>query len=316
MSRLSAGYLLLLAVGRLAAQERHEFTELHMGLAVRIVLYAPDGREGGAREAARAAFDRIATLEAILSDYREESELRRLERRPAEWVVVSPPLFSVLQRALEVARASDGAFDPTVAPLVALWREARRAERLPDSAALSAARSRVGWERISLDSSRRAVRLDRPDTRLDLGAIAKGYILGEALGRLRDLGVTRALIEAGGDIVVGAAPPGQAGWRIEAPDAGEPLASRALALTHAALATSGPTAQFVEIEGERYSHVVDPRTGLGLRNGLVATVIGPDPALADALATALTVMGPEKGAGLLARFPGVTASLRPVTGAR
>lgn len=108
------------SIGRLDAQVRHEFSELHMGLEVRIVLYAPDADR--ARTAARAAFVRIAELEDIMSDFRPKSEMRLLERRVGEWVPVSEDLFRVLARAVEIAAATDGAFDPTVGPLVALWR--------------------------------------------------------------------------------------------------------------------------------------------------------------------------------------------------
>ncbi len=133
----------------------------------------------------------------------------------------------MLERAVEIARATDGAFDPTVGPLVLLWREARQTARMPDASAIARAREAVGWRRIEFDKSRRAVRLSRPDMRLDLGGIAKGYILEEALHTLRGAGVRRALIEAGGDIVVGDAPPDRDGWRIDVIGADREFAARA-----------------------------------------------------------------------------------------
>jgi FAD:protein FMN transferase len=299
---------------------RHEYTAVHMDMPVRIVLYAP---AGVAAAAARSAFDRIAALEDILSDYRPQSELRRLEQRAGEWVPVSEELFAVLERALFVARLSGGAYDPTVAPLVELWREARRTGRMPHAAALDAARARVGWQRVELDSARSAVRL-HAGTRLDVGGIAKGWVLQDALRVLREHGAARALVEAGGDIVVGAAPPGRSGWRIDVPgsagdgDAHAPsaaggdhadgpgaFAARAAALVNAALATSGDAAQFVDIDGVRYSHVVDPRTGIGVTHRRTVHVIAADAALADALATALGVLGVEAAARVLAAFPDV-----------
>lgn len=311
-----------------------------MGLPVRIVLYAGDARSGDM--AARAAFDRIAALDQMMSDYRPDSELRRLEGHPGAWVPVSTDLFNVLERAVAMARATDGAFDPTIGPLVALWREARKTGRLPDAATLAAARARVGWHRIELDSrsvvtpngdertlagrdagptgvslradppklgARRRIRL-QPATQLDLGGIAKGYILQEALRTLRAHRVEQALVEAGGDIVVGAPPPGRSGWRIEVRTADESFRQRAAQLSNAALATSGPAAQFVEIAGVRYSHVIDPVTGLGLTRDLTAHVIADDAATADALATALTVIGPERAAQIDARFAGAIVSVR------
>jgi thiamine biosynthesis lipoprotein len=274
-----------------------------MGLPVRVVIYAESTR---ARAAAQAAFDRVAALDRMMSDYRPDSELRTVPRGRS--VRVSDELFQTVARAVEIAAATGGAFDPTVGPLVALWREARKTGRMPERTALDAARARTGWQRIVIDRTRRTV-LIPTGMEIDLGGVAKGYILQAALGILRSRGVTRALIESGGDIVVGDAPPGRRGWRIDAPDANPAFRRRAARLTHAALATSGPTAQFVEIDGIRYSHVIDPRTGFGLTNHVVGRVIASDGATADALATALTVLGPEALPRMRNQFPRTLLSI-------
>jgi thiamine biosynthesis lipoprotein len=329
---LSAGLAALLATGSAAAAgegparvdtsapgddrgpvdtgTRLEYTQIHMGLPVRIVLYARDEPDG--RRAAAAAFARIAALDAMMSDYRADSELNLLSATAgrSRWVRTSPELFEVLSRAVDMARLTGGAFDPTVGPLVTLWREARQSGRLPDADRLAAARASVGWEHVRLDVRRQAVRLDRAGMRLDLGGIAKGWILQDAARVLGMAGVTRLLIESGGDIVTGEAPPDMPGWHIEVPGAGEAVATRAAGLTHAALATSGPSAQSVTIDGVRYSHIVDPRTGLGLTHDLTAHVIAAHGATADALATALAVSGPARAPRLAARFAGVTASVQ------
>ena len=278
-----------------------------MGLPVRVAVYTGSAR--GARTAARAAFDRIAALDRALSDYRPDSELRRLEHRPREWISVSRELFSIVARALEISRATGGAFDPSVGPLVALWRQARTTGRLPDRITLEAARALVDWRQIQLDHERRAVRLAMAGMRLDLGGIAKGFIIHEAMRTLRSRGVTRALIEAGGDIVVGDPPPGCDGWRIETAGADRAFTERASRLANASIATSGATVQFVEVGDVRYSHVIDPRTGLGVTAPFLARVIAADGATADALATALTVLGPERVSDIGARFPHVLASV-------
>jgi len=280
-----------------------EYTQIHMGMPVRMRMFAasPDA----ARQAATVAFARIAVLDRMMSDYRPDSELRQLSAVPGSWQGVSPELYRVLERAVEIARATNGAFDPTVGALVLLWREARHTARMPDASAIARAREAVGWRNIELDKSRRAVRLARPDLQLDLGGIAKGFILEDALHTLRGEGVRRALIEAGGDIVVGDAPPDRDGWRIDVIGADKEFAARAGRLTNSALATSGPSAQFVEIGGVRYSHVVDPRTGLGLTNNITVHVIAPDGATADALATALTVEPNLR----VSRFPNVRVSV-------
>lgn len=297
----------------LGAQVRLEFTEVHMAMPLRIVVYAEDRAQ--ARQAVRAAFRRVVKLEDILSHFRPQSELRRLEAAPArEWVEVSPELFGVLVRGLEVARATEGGFDPTVGPLVELWRGARASGRLPDVEAIESARARTGWCHMELDRARNTVRLAKSGMRLDLGGVAKGYILESALSVLTEHGFPRALVEAGGDVVVGEAPPGRPGWHVEVGASGSALAERASGLTHAALATSGAEAQYMEVDGTRYSHVIDPRTGLGVTTPYVAHVIAGDAGTADALATALTVLGPEGVAAIRERFPGVMASVHPPVG--
>lgn len=307
--------VLIIAAVRLVASATHqetpaelyEYTQIHMGLPVRMAIYAPE-REA-AESAARAAFARIAALDAMMSDYRPDSELRRLSGNGNRWTPASRELLDVLDRAVAIARSTGGAFDPTVGPLVALWREARKTRQLPDSSALAAGRSKVGWRYVSVDRSRSAVRLSRAGMQLDLGGIAKGYILQEALSILEAMHLPSALIQSGGDIVVGNAPPGRDGWSIEVAGAGPDVASRARHLTNAALATSGPSEQFVEIGGRRYSHVIDPRTGMALTHQVTAYVIARDGATADAMATALTVLDAGGARRVLAQFPNVLASV-------
>jgi len=292
------------------SEARFEYRQRHMGIEARVVLYAP--QEAVAQRAARAAFARIALLDSLLSDYRVDSELNRLSAGaggPA--VPVSEELFFVLSRAQDMARHSDGAFDVTVGPLVQLWREARRSGRMPSEEARSEAMERTGWRYLHLDATTRTAQLLRPGMRLDLGGIAKGYAADQAIAALRAEGVDRALVEMGGDIVAGNPPPGTRGWQLRLMDADSTDPPQLLA--NAAISTSGDAEQFVELAGERYSHVVDPATGLGLRSRIAATVIAPDGVTADALSTTLTVLGPERGEALVARhFPGVRARVRRV----
>lgn len=291
---------------------RREFAELHMGMEVRIVLYAPG--DSAAREAARAAYARIATLEDILSDWRAASEVRLLAgRASAAPTRVGPELCTVLAHALDLAARSDGRFDPTVGPYVELWRESRQSGRLPPRAALARAAMRVGWSKVRLDAGRCTVGLDAPGMRIDLGGIAKGYILDEALRELARHGVTRALLEAGGDIVVGDAPPGAAGWRIGVPHGDGPLAARARNLVRAAVSTSGDTEQYVVIGGVRYSHVIDPATGLGATGRRLATVVAPNGMTADGLVKAVALLGPERYEPLVRHY-GALAAVRVLDG--
>src|SRR5882672_10590153 len=160
---------------------RFEFSELQMGLPFRIVLYAAD--KPTAEAAARVAFDRIQQLNTMLSDYEDDSELSRLSRtaRSGEAVKVSDELWFVLQRAQKLAERTDGAFDVTVGPVVSLWRKARREKQLPDPSRLAEALKAVGYGKLVLDPQRHIAQLLVPYMRLDLGGIAKGYALDEAL---------------------------------------------------------------------------------------------------------------------------------------
>ena len=282
------------------ALERHEYAQLHMGVQARLIVYAPTRQQ--AENAAKAAYSRVAELEDIASDYRPTSELMRLCAKAGQGPVkVSEELFTLLSQAQETARRSGGAFDVTVGPYVQLWRAARRAKQLPDPRAQAEARELVGWEKVKLDPAARTVELTTPGMTLDLGGIAKGYAGDEAIRVLRERGIRAALFEAGGDIVVGDAPPGKNGWSVQVigTDTRPP---RTVELAQCGISTSGDTEQFVEIAGTRYSHVVDPRTGIGLTQRYAATVVAKDGITSDSLSTAATVLGPEQGARLVQRF--------------
>jgi len=266
--------------------------------------------EPAARTAIAAAFAEVERLERLLSDYDPESELSRLSARAPmpEPVAVSPDLWNVLVRAAEIREATDGAFDISVGPLTTLWRRARKSGRLPPPEKLTAALAAVGPGAVELDRARRGVRLPRAGTRLDAGGIGMGYAADRALEVLARHGITAAMIDASGDVVVSDPPPGTAGWRIaRAPLGGGPDTAPPLVLANAAVTTSGDAEQAVEIDGRRYSHIVDPRTGLGVAGPAAVTVIAGDGATADALATAASVLGPEAGPAAIARFPGATA---------
>jgi thiamine biosynthesis lipoprotein len=280
-----------------------------MGVPWTITVYA---EPAVGRRALAAAFAEVARLERILSDYDPESELSQLSSAApmAAAVPVGDDLWRVLVRAGEIRDMSGGAFDPTVGPLTSLWRQARRAQVLPLPAKLAAARAAVGADGLRLDADRRTVRLAKPAMRLDLGGIGIGYAADRALEVIRDHGLTAAMIDASGDIVVSGRPPGRPGWRIgiAAVDGGAPAAEGEwLILENAAVTTSGDAFQAVEIDGTRYSHIVDPRTGLGVPGPAAVTVIAADCTTADAVATAASVLGPAAGPPFVESMPGVAA---------
>jgi thiamine biosynthesis lipoprotein len=289
--------------------KRYEFTQYHMGVDVRIVLYSAD--QSLAERAAGAAFDRFAQLDDIMSDYRPKSELMRLcAKAGGPPVQVSKELFLAIERSQELARRTDGGFDITCSPIVKLWRKARKSRTLPPPDELAKARALVGWRNIRLDAKRRTVQLLKPGMMLDLGGIGKGYGDDGAQQVLRRYGITSALIEAGGDIVVTNPPPGKPGWVIRVANAGKPGDSPDLTFSNVAVSTSGDTEQFVEIEGKRYSHIVDPHTGLGLTDRIEVTIVAKDGLTSDGLSTAVSVVGAEKGRKLVEMYPGTSVYIK------
>ncbi len=304
--------VLVLAGCRTAAPEkplpRFEFRHPAMGTLFTITLYAPDASVAAA--AAGAAFKRIDALEETMSDYQADSELLRLRDQPfGKPVTVSADLFDVLERAQRIAKLSDGAFDATVGPYVRLWRFARKRKVLPTSAELASARAAVGWEKLRLDRRARTVTLLVPNMRLDLGGIGKGYAADQALRVLKGRGLSRALVAASGDVAIGDAPPGQPGWKVGIATLGTRTnqLARMILLRNAAVSTSGDSEQFIEIDGTRYSHILNPATGLGLTNRIQATVIGPDATTTDSLDTAVSILGVRRGLALADSFPRTAA---------
>lgn len=278
-----------------------------MGVQARIVEWA--NSPGQAFKAAEAAFARMDQLEDVMSDYRPASEVMRLcAGAGGAPVRVSRDLFDILTLCERCSRESDGAFDATCGPVVKMWRKARKAGVMPPAAEIERNQALVGWRQVVLDRSARTVKLAQAGIQLDFGGIAKGYACDEAIRALRSHGVRSALVEMGGDIAVGDAPPGEKGWQIEAPNA--PEAERVLVLRNRGVSSSGDTEQFVEIGGVRYSHIVDPRTGLGLTNRIAVTVIGPNARTTDGLSTAISVAGEEKRAALLNAYPGTRCYVR------
>jgi thiamine biosynthesis lipoprotein len=291
-----------------AILNRYEYAQIQMGMSFKIVLYAAE--RDTANRAAQAAFDRIRQLNDVMSDYDEKSELSRLSDTAGSGraVKLSGDLWHVLEKAQEVSRQSDGAFDVTIGPAVRLWRRARRIKQMPDAERLAEVRKAVGYQFLVLDPKGRTATLKQPLMRLDLGGIAAGYAADEALAVLRKHGITRALVDASGDVALGDAPPDKEGWRVGiAPlERGAP-ASRYVILKNQAISTSGDAFQFVELAGKRYSHIVDPKTGLGLTDRSSVTVVARDCMTADALATAVSVLGPKRGIEFVEKTAGTAA---------
>jgi thiamine biosynthesis lipoprotein len=300
----------LVAVSLLADEpQRYVFEKAEMGVPFWITLYAQE--EARAKTAAAAAFERVEELNRVFSDYDPDSELSRLCHRETvgDSVPVSRDLWRVLALSRELSVRSGGAFDVTIGPVVNLWRRARRRGELPSADLLKEAMGRVGWNRMHLVEEQQAVRLEVPEMRLDLGGIAKGVAVDAALEVLKKHGIESALVAASGDIGASGAPPGRVGWRVQvtALDAPGAPAPREVWLRDSAVSTAGDTYQRMEVGGVRYSHIVDPRTGMGVTDHSLNTVLGPNCTTTDGLETTLAVLGPDRALELIAATPGTAA---------
>ncbi|MDA0586396.1 MAG: FAD:protein FMN transferase [Planctomycetota bacterium] len=316
LSQIVAGALLVatLTVSRSGTAEepkplqRFDFERIEMGVEFRIAVYACDS--GVANKAVRAAFDRIRELNSRLSDYESESEVRQLcEQAPDTWLPVSEDLHRVLLHANQLSAETEGVFDVTVGHYTKLWRRARRRKVLPEAAELQFVSKQTGYRFLDVDPAMARVRLKNSGLRIDLGGIAKGYAVDEALKTLRENGIKQALVDGSGDIAVGDPPPGRASWRIEiaalrdSADA-DPVS---IEIANCAVATSGDAFQAVQIAGTSYSHIIDPRTGWPLTTTSSVTVVAPNGMAADSLASAVSVLRAEAGFRLVETKKGTEA---------
>lgn len=248
-----------------------------------------------AQTGAKAAFSEAKRLELVFSDYVDDSELSILsdssysEKRQR----LSDDLFSVLFHGQRVSRDTNGSFDMTLGQLSRLWRIARFKKTMPSQAKISRAMSMTGYKHLKLFPKTKEARLTRQGIELDLGGIAKGYSADRMLKILHGHGLSRCIIDAGGDLVIGDPPRKSNGWRIKLGGVEQPT-SPYLELSNCAAATSGDIEQFVILNGKRFSHLIDPFSGFGLTTQAQVTIIAPTGIEADSLASACIVLGIEK----------------------
>jgi thiamine biosynthesis lipoprotein len=283
-----------------------------MGTLFEIVLCGEDA--GYLRQAASEALDEVERLEARLSHYRADSEIRDLNLRAAHGPVrLEPSVFRLMERALAYSRATDGAFDVTAGPLIRAWGFFRGQGRLASAEALAEARDCVGGHLVELEEEARTARFLRPGVEIHLGAIGKGYAVDRAVETLRELGIGSALVHGGTSTVYAlGTPPGEEAWEVGLCDPENRKRRLGIVrLKDRALSTSGDYEQFFEVEGRRYSHILDPRTGAPAAGTRSATVLAGSAEATDALSTAAFVLGVEGCRELIARFPGTGAVLVP-----
>lgn len=298
--------LLLSPEGSARGLDLFSFSKPEMGSLFQIKLYADN--QDAAQRAADAAFARIEQINQAASDYLPESELSRFNKAPDHTAIAaSADLFALVEKSLEVSKLTDGAFDVTCAYAVQNWRRAKRQRQLPSPEQTRRAIEMTDWRALQLDAKKRTVTRLKPGVRIDLGGIGKGYAANEALLVLKRHGITRAVAAASGDMAIGDPPPDEKGWEIklrtfEKPEETDKLIH--LSLRNCGVSTSGDLHQFLELDGVRWSHIIDPKTGLGLTHRIACTVIAPTAFESDALDTPLCVMGVKRGLALIEGLPG------------
>jgi thiamine biosynthesis lipoprotein len=282
---------------------RYEDSRVSMACVYSIVVYGHD--LAPLRQIVNAAFDEVDRIDRLMSHYKKESELSRVNREAARSPVkVDAELFDFIAECLRYSRESDGAFDITVGPLMKAWGFFRGEGRLPSDAELEEARGRIGYQHVVLNLKERTIFFDRPGVELDLGGIAKGYAVDRAVAVLKQHGVRSAFVSAGGSTIYGlGSPPGKTAWEVEVQD---PVDHNRIATTvrlkGQALSVSGSYEKFFELDGVRYSHVMDPRTGRPVQGVLSVAVITGNGVDGDALDNVFYALGVEQSEVYLKQF--------------
>jgi len=289
----------------------HSREEAIMGTAIRVELWSPDTSRADA--AISAVMDAMHHVDAVMSPYKPESELSRVNRDAAEQPVpVGAELFALLERSLEFSRLSDGAFDITYAGVGHLYDY--RARVRPSDEQIAVARDAVGFRHLMLDQASRSVRFARPGVRIDLGGFAKGYAVDLGAERLRRFGIEHAIVTAGGDSRIVGDRRGRP-WSVGVRDPRRPGELAAvLPLADVAVSTSGDYERFFEDGGVRHHHILDPRTGLSPRAVCSVTAIAPDGLTSEAMSKIVFVLGVETGMRIVESLPDVDAVVVDASG--
>ena len=303
------GCTLTCPFARADVPSRHEFEHPCMGTLFRVVIYSAKPRPE-ISAAAKAAFALAARMDTTFSDYRAESEVSRFNHAPrGKRLPASSDLLNLLVICQGLHDETGGNFDPTCGALSRLWRLSRRSGKLPAPGVLATAKEASGMHRLEIAPGKAMITRLHAGTRLDFGAIAKGYAADRMLKLLRDGGFKSASVTAGGDIAAGDPPPGRKGWAVAIRPRGDSKPPAfVIELSNAAVSTSGNIEQSVKIGDTRYSHIIDFDTGLGLTRQRAAAVIAPNCTRSDALATALCIAG-ENGLGIFSSMPATEAVL-------
>ena len=282
----------------LVAQIRYETSAQKLGTQFKLIFYCQDSLIG--EDLAAEAWKLVDKLNMIFSDYEGTSEVTQLSNSSgsSEWIEVSDALWEVIQRSHDLSVKSDGAFDITIGPLSKLWRRAFRRNMLPQETEIAEAKSRVNYNWIHFNNENRSILLEKSNMRLDLGGIAKGYIIDQVYDYFSEHDIAEVLIDGGGDIYVGATKL-SAPWKLSLGASDQHIKG----LEYKGVASSGDHYRYLEVGEKKFSHIIDPRSGYGANQPSQVIISAPSCTLADALASAISILGLEKGQDLLVDFP-------------
>jgi thiamine biosynthesis lipoprotein len=281
----------LLPMLSLAQLKRYQLTQPKMGSPFTITLYHHDSLD--ALNKMQQAFRLVDTMNAMFSDYDSLALAYKMSDAKAnEWITVPEEMMRVLLMSKKAHQVSEGKFDVTMGALSRLWRKQRKLEQFPSAEAVKAVLTHTGWDKVELDGANLHIRKKDGALLFDFGGIAKGYAAQRVVDFLAASGIPSSLVDAGGDIACGVAPPEKAGWSIAVnlPQQEEKTWPGRLYLQHKSVATSGDMYQVMEHDGKFYSHIIDPSTGYGGVNRRNVTVIASEGATADWLATAFSLL--------------------------
>ncbi len=294
------------AARRRSDSDRHVDHRFMMGTIVSVTVLTPDALAG--RAAIDAAFDEIARIEALTTRHAYDSEVSRLNARVEGFVgeSVSREVAQIVSRSLVVARASAGAFDITVTPLVDLWALNDEDFSIPGESAIAAALRSVDWSAVQVDTASRTMTV-QPGIAIDLDGVAKGYAVDRAVAVLEAMGIETGVVDAGGDVGFVGTPPDADVWRVGIKHPRQDGLLGVVLLDGGGIATSGDYQRYSLVDSVRYHHILDPATGYPARGVMSVTVATERAVDADALATAVFVLGPDEGLALIERTPGAAA---------
>lgn len=277
-------FLFLLLTSPLFSQNKtYKFSHQQMGTIFSIYIKSNDSLK--AQSASQKAFRKLDELNLILSDYREDSEINQLCQTAGtnQAIKVSKELFEILETSKIAAQKSKGAFDVSIGPLTQLWRRMKRQKQLPSTTQIEEAIQKTGIQNIILNAENQTVKLIIKGMRIDFGGIGKGFAEDKMMEILKNEGIDSAMIEGGGNIIVS-----NGDWEIV-------INNEKRILNNCGISTSGDLYQFIEIEGKKYSHIVNPKTGLGFTESKQVSVIAHDSTTADWLSTAVYLMNEKEG---------------------